>query len=204
MQSMKLKYCIILVLTVFIVSLFLTACSSPASSLTTATSKETMPATSVTSPDTSSGWDAAKVIAELSKLPADYSSEQALQDGCYVYGIAFNGQNQVAIEFIQKAEAGKNASLRMVGYTIEGDPIFNHIDFIDQYFHVIYDGSRDKFGSFGVIEYSFKYLVSFDDNGQKVYFLVNDQTLTLAQINELSAAGQLDQFEIYRLPFVFE
>lgn len=193
MQIRDMKFCILLVMSFLLIVLSVSACTTAPSPATTSLTKAP-----TTTEQTISGWDAAKVLADLAKIPDDYSSEQALQDGCYLFGTIKDYPNQVAIDFIQKTAAGKNASLRMVGITVEGDPIITQIDFVDLTFHVLYDTSRDNFGNYGIQEFSYLYLKTYEDSGQIIRYLVNDQTLTLEQITKLN------EFAVFWLPFTFE
>jgi hypothetical protein len=116
-------------------------------------------------------WNPAAARAELKKLPQNYQPEQAMEDGCLVilHGKLLSDP-QIAAGFIAAARAGKAASLRIVQYTVEGDPIIMQVDYQDGIYHGLLDESRDHFGRFGseIIESDMPYLAVFDDEERQV------------------------------------
>lgn len=57
-------------------------------------------------------------------------------------------------EFVQLARKSEEGSIRIVRYTIEGDPIFYDLTLSDGHIQFRYDNTEDKFGSGRVSEYS--------------------------------------------------
>lgn len=84
---------------------------------------------------------------ELAALPADYSTEDAVDDGCFVivHG-EVRSDRKIADDFISNAKKGTPGALRIVQYTVEGDPIITQVIFDGSVFHSILDASRDTFG----------------------------------------------------------
>jgi len=130
-------------------------------------------------------WDAAVIRAELKKLPRNYQPEKAVEDGCFVilHG-KLQSDPKLADDFAAAAKAGQATSLRIVQYTIEGDPIIMHVDFRDGVFHALYDHSRDQFGGFGSdpVEYTLSHLAVFDEADKQIAYLVEEDDLSLADI----------------------
>ena len=80
----------------------------------------------------------------------DYTLDMAIANGDYVdvHGITYN--DDAMDVFLEKAAAQKAASIRIVRYTIEGDPILTNIVYDGSIFTVTEDSSRDSFGAWGV------------------------------------------------------
>ena len=88
-------------------------------------------------------------------LPSEYSSEQAGKDGCCVFG--YHGMmygTEVFNGFTLAAELGIPCHIRIMNWTIEGDPILYDVDYDGLQFTVIDDGSRDKWGG-GIRSYTY-------------------------------------------------
>jgi hypothetical protein len=140
------------------------------------------------SPSNAETWNRATAKAELKSLPQKYESAKAVADGCFVilHGRLLSDP-KMADNFTAAARAGKAASLRIVQYTIEGDPIITQVDFLDGIFHGLLDESRDNFGRFGseIVEYEMPYLAVFDDGERQVAYLVKEDGLSLEAINTI-------------------
>ncbi|MBR2805181.1 MAG: DUF4362 domain-containing protein [Oscillospiraceae bacterium] len=68
------------------------------------------------------------------------------------------------IEFLESVEKGENASVIIVTFTVEGDPIVNYLEYSkteDEYYLAV-DNSRDRFGVPLFAEYTRKYLSVID------------------------------------------
>lgn len=103
---------------------------------------------------------------ELEKIKADYTPEQAIADGVVVIK-----QNEIAnLEMVDKfiSDVSRNTAslLRIVQYTIEGDPIISDITFVvnrsNSYFSLRTNTLLDKFGGQdkGIHETIYSYLVT--------------------------------------------
>lgn len=76
-----------------------------------------------------------------------YSPEELSGQPCYVavHGKEISGREYVE-EFMEKVQAGENAALVVVQYTIEGDPVFDYLSFCGEQteqFYRLLDMSRD-------------------------------------------------------------
>lgn len=105
----------------------------------------------------------------LEALPVSYSSEQADADGvvCVVHGHVQSNEDKIPI-FLQKAEYGLPAMIRISTATIEGDPIYTDIEYHPENnaFRFVYDNSRDRFGVFeGITAKWYPYLHMAERNG---------------------------------------
>lgn len=78
-----------------------------------------------------------------------YDSKQAEKNGDIVQTLGGVVHMDTWQAFIENVEHKQADSVQIVGYTIEGDPIFNNLSYDGTDFHYYYDGTYDKFGSFG-------------------------------------------------------
>ncbi|MDR0434776.1 MAG: DUF4362 domain-containing protein [Gracilibacteraceae bacterium] len=111
----------------------------------------------------------------LTDLPADYSKEQAIKDGVYViHGAEIHNQRRVDA-FYADALAGRAAFMRVMQYTIEGDPIITDYRYDGETYTVVYDSTRDKFGSGDISTLTYKHLLptGLDSNGTAGYTLTH-------------------------------
>ena len=88
----------------------------------------------------------------LEEIPQEYSMQQAIKDGCVVisYNAVFN--NIRLNSFITNTNADnenrKSDFIRIVEYTIEGDPIITDLEYKkDDGYILTYDNTRDAFGT---------------------------------------------------------
>ena len=88
----------------------------------------------------------------LEEIPQEYSMQQAIKDGCVVisYNAVFN--NIRLNSFITNTNADnenrKSDFIRIVEYTIEGDPIITDLEYKkDDGYILTYDNTRDTFGA---------------------------------------------------------
>lgn len=144
-------------------------------------------------------------MSDLTGLPAKYSTEQAVKDGCFViiHGKLLSDP-QIAEDFKQKTKAGTIARLRIAQSTIEGDLIITQVDFADGVYHAITDSSRDHFRgtSPAYHTYAFPYLKTFTNDHDQIAYLLTDHTLTFDRIQLLmqrsSISSEYDIFHLYQ------
>lgn len=101
-------------------------------------------------------YDLAK--KQLAALPEQYTPDQAASDGALVFS---SGMAQtplsIADDFISTTKKGVPDTLRIVQYTIEGDPVIFQIIFDGSVYHCLADRSRDAFAGdhTGIEEFTF-------------------------------------------------
>lgn len=83
----------------------------------------------------------------LQQLPQEYSSEQAIADGYLVSTYQKTYNLNMAGNFKKKVENQEPVQMRVILYTIEGDPIILDVRWEEEIFKVWEDCSRDKFAS---------------------------------------------------------
>ena len=130
--------------------------------------------------------DGQKVIEEV---PEDYPMEQAIKDGCVVisYNAVFNKSKLDSFIANTSANSENRQSdfMRIVQYTIEGDPIITDLEYRENLGYILtYDNTRDTFGADTKV-------TTYDDIPAEIYSidLVEDENL----INiELTLQGIID------------
>lgn len=107
----------------------------------------------------------------LEKLPKDYSQVEAAGNGDIVITFGETKNADRLNKFVNKAALGMPAMVRIVQYTVEGDPIIT--DFIykqtqSDYYLYRQDNSRDAFGGtgIGITEKIYSYLIT---DGEALY-----------------------------------
>lgn len=86
-----------------------------------------------------------KVIQDLIE-DYRYDSEQAVKNGDVVQTIGRVENFDVWEEFLEAVEQSRPASVQRVGYTIEGDPIFDNLNFEGKTINYVSDNTLDKLG----------------------------------------------------------
>lgn len=114
----------------------------------------------------------------LNKLPKEYASEAAAANGDYVnvHGQISNEDKLTA--FLDAASAKKRAAVRMVQYTVEGDPIISDIIFDGGKFTVWYDTTRDAFGEQKITQSEYQNMLEYEADGTTYIFLTNEKEIT--------------------------
>jgi len=116
-------------------------------------------------------------VIPIEKLPQEYTSDMAYENGDYVvYHHGKIRNKDLMIEFLENVDKGENAFIRTVKFTIEGDPIIHDFSYNDGKYRVTIDTTRDKYASPDSREIKskeFKYLEIFEANGYS-YLVVTD------------------------------
>lgn len=102
--------------------------------------------------------------ADIRSLADDYGSwdhrQEAVDDGVVVYSHQEVSNIEVLESFIENVSKGKSDSLRILYYTIEGNPIITDVSYerlkaTGDRFAVTVDTTRDSFAGFGKLETSY-------------------------------------------------
>lgn len=97
---------------------------------------------------------------DIKQLPAEYSEDMAIRDGVVVNKFDETLNKEMLYLFYDLYSEGKDAMVRVMLYTIEGDPIIQDILYRDNRITVITDSSRDMYGSGDAFdEMQFRYIV---------------------------------------------
>lgn len=127
----------------------------------------------------------------LTKLPKRYTPETAAANGDYVdvQGSISNAEKLAA--FLTAARDGKDAAIRTVKYTVEGDPIISDVIFEDGSFTVWEDATRDKFGEREITRADYLHMVEYryEDRKATAFFLTNENEITPAMLADTEFDG---------------
>ena len=115
---------------------------------------------------------------ELSDLPKDYSREDAIANGDYVYTSKGYANEDKMTAFLDSVNAKKSAVIRITQYTVEGDPIIADVVFDGSIFTVRNDTTRDKFGPQELTQSEYRNLLEHQDQGTTFMFLTNEAKMT--------------------------
>ncbi|WP_442637381.1 DUF4362 domain-containing protein [Rossellomorea marisflavi] len=74
-----------------------------------------------------------------------YNSDEAIERGDVVVQNGVENPGPF-IEFVKSVEDKNEATLRITGYTKEGDPVFHDVEYDGSEFGFSFDNSHDKFG----------------------------------------------------------
>lgn len=83
---------------------------------------------------------------DIRSLPKDYSIEQAQKDSCFIIGAMVHNDN-LYTEFMNNYNAKKNAFIRVVQTTIEGDTFITDVlyESLNDKIHLVKDDTRDEY-----------------------------------------------------------
>lgn len=107
----------------------------------------------------------------LARLPADYTREAAIKNGDVVITYDETKNIEKLEDYVNKASYGMPAMVRVVQYTVEGDPIITEFVYNENgsgYYVYRHDNSRDRFGGAGtsITETVYSYLIT---DGEALY-----------------------------------
>ena len=105
-------------------------------------------------------------------LPKVYPSEMAAENGDYVevHGSIYNGD--VLTNFLEKTDRGEDAFIRIVIYTVEGDPIIKEVSYTKNGFAVTIDNTRDQFGEPKIKSNTYQNLLMYQDEETGLEYIV--------------------------------
>jgi hypothetical protein len=101
--------------------------------------------------------------------------------------------------FYQQVKKGKEGKLRVVQYTIEGDPLITDLDYDEEQIHVKFDTTRDKFGSGEVTTSTCGQLVREENPTNLSYYMTECKGASsdISQVLQVSYdVKQQDLFEV--------
>ena len=97
-------------------------------------------------------------VKELMTLP-DHPSEE---DEIFIVANGGVYNEDLWKEFLEKTKAGEESELIIACYTIEGDVIYELVEYDGTAYTMYYDNSRDSFGVFSEIVEKRKYIYDLD------------------------------------------
>lgn len=126
-------------------------------------------------------------------IPEEYQPEEAVADGhvVIVHGTMLSDP-AILRGFIEETGKGMKKDVTVVQYTVEGDPILTRVSYDGMIYHGVEDNTRDRFGEQGYREFEFRYLKVFEDKGERMVLLVDDETLTFEKYMKSMTSSQSD------------
>ncbi len=115
---------------------------------------------------------------KLAELPKKYPPDEAITNGDYVNVHGQISNEEKLTEFISAVTSKKSAAIRMVQYTVEGDPIISDIIFDANKFTVFNDTTRDAFGEQKISKNEYEHMLEYNREGVIYVFLTNDEEIT--------------------------
>ena len=137
--------------------------------------------------------DLAAIKESLTEYPAEF--EAICQEDAYiiVHGRIEKGQEKWDA-FMAAIQEQKPASLDIVQFTVEGDPIITYLFFDGSGFYVVRDNTRDAWGNGKITENSFPYLyIQVDEYGTEA-FLAEEPGLTGEQLK----SGEYETYFLFQ------
>lgn len=135
----------------------------------------------------------AAAYGDVRKLDADYTAEQAQRDRCFVIGVTVHNDD-LYTAFMANVEQRKDAFIRVVQTTVEGDPILYDILYTGDTdaVQLVRDASRDAFAAEADREItlrSFAHIAEYADGGALYWVaydgapdITGEDTFVIAQI----------------------
>ena len=136
----------------------------------------------------------------LEELPKDYTREMAIENGDIVIshdGIMKN--DQIFRNFKDNFSNSKKDSMRIVTYTIEGDPIITEYNYDGNMLEVREDSTRDNFGlsteivekTYNIAEYNFIDKIENDSDWHMIYLVKKSSSVEAWQSKPLKIEDEI-------------
>ena len=122
--------------------------------------------------------DVTKNYGDIRSIPNDYNKDNAIEDNVYVSSNTGLYNKEVIEKFYENYSDKEKCFMRLMGYTMEGEPIISDVLYANDKVYVVVDSTRDPysedrnvsvkiFDKFGVLKYGDDYdWVLY--NGEKV------------------------------------
>lgn len=126
-------------------------------------------------------------LGDFSSYPQDYSAEQGVKDGFFVavHGEVKGDSQSLLNVFLQSVENKEPAYLKILQYTIEGDPIFVSLLYNGGNSPITanFDSTRDKFGvQTTTTSMQAKYIKTFEQDDMVGIYLTDKNDIKLEEI----------------------
>lgn len=109
-------------------------------------------------------------------------------------------------DFYKNIKMKKEDSILIVQYTEQNDPILTYLSYKDNKFFMIEDDSRDQYRESreeDYFEYSFKYLKLFEENNKTYVYLLDDDKITLDELNFSLLSSNISDWIPYGFVFYY-
>ena len=128
----------------------------------------------------SDGSEYEQRFEESKKLPTDYMAEKAIENGDVVDLLGKISNLDKLDSFIQDVKDNKESFVRLVRYTLEGDPIIFSVFYDKKQIKCYIDNTRDQYGgnSTGIKEVIYskiEMIVDDSDDNKREYDFYNEE-----------------------------
>lgn len=109
-------------------------------------------------------------------------------------------------DFYKNSKKKKEDRVLIVQYTEQDDPILTYLSCKDNKFFMIEDDSRDQYRDDkeeDYFEYSFKYLKLFEENNKTYVYLLDDEKITLDELNYSLLSSNISDWIPYGFVFYY-
>lgn len=116
------------------------------------------------------------------------------------------GNEKIWNDFYDNSKNKKECSILIVQYTEQEDPILTYLSYKDKKFFMIEDDSRDQYRenkNEDYFEYSFKYLKLFEENNKTYVYLLDDNKITLNELNYSLLSSNISDWIPYGFVFYY-
>ena len=116
------------------------------------------------------------------------------------------GNKKIWDDFYNNSKNNKEGSILIVQYTEQDDPILTYLSYKDKEFFMIEDDSRDQYRDSkneDYFEYSFKYLKLFEENNKTYVYLLDDNKITLDELNYSLLSSNISDWIPYGFVFYY-
>lgn len=116
------------------------------------------------------------------------------------------GNKKIWEDFYNNSKNNKEGSILIVQYTEQDDPILTYLSYTDKKFFMIEDDSRDQYRDSkneDYFEYSFKYLKLFEENNKTYVYLLDDNKITLDELNYSLLSSNISDWIPYGFVFYY-
>lgn len=116
------------------------------------------------------------------------------------------GNKKIWNDFYNNSKNKNEGSVLIVQYTEQDDPILTYLSYKDNKFFMIEDESRDQYRDSkeeDYFEYSFKYLKLFEENDKTYVYLLDDNKITLDELNYSLLSSNISDWIPYGFVFYY-
>lgn len=116
------------------------------------------------------------------------------------------GNKKIWDDFYNNSKNNREGSILIVQYTEQDDPILTYLSYKDKEFFMIEDDSRDQYRDSkneDYFEYSFKYLKLFEENNKTYVYLLDDNEITLDELNYSLLSANISDWIPYGFVFYY-
>lgn len=103
--------------------------------------------------------------------------------------------------FVEKVQSGSNDKIKLIRYTIEGDPIYHNLDFDGTSLTLTYDNTEDKFGQGEVTTYTCKNMTKYESNTETKYMLQGCPNPNMGEILHISHDVEKEDYFAFELRY---